>query len=82
MWFRYALVQDGSAVTADQELDAVAQQTVSLEGHQRVTLPADADISAATEPALIHWKLIHHNRFLHFMYFCKHTIPEEQMNSQ
>jgi len=65
----HALVQDCAAVSADQELDAVAQQPVSLEGHQRVALPADSDIFAAAEPALSHRKLIHHGRFLRFCIF-------------
>ena len=81
MRLRHALVQDGTAVATDQELDAGVQQAVPLEGHQRVTLPADPDILAAAEPALFHWKLIHHSRSS-IRVFCKHTIPEEQPNSQ
>ena len=81
MRLRYALVQDRSAVTADQELDTVAQQAVSLESHQRILLPADPDIFAAAVLAPLDRKLIHHSRSS-VSVFCKHTIPEEQMNSQ
>ena len=42
---------------------------------------ADPDFFAAAEPALFHWKLIHHSRSS-IRVFCKHTIPEEQPNSQ
>ena len=47
MRLRHTLVQDGSAVSANQELQSVAQQSVSLEGYQRILLPAAPDIFAA-----------------------------------
>ena len=81
MRLRHTLVQEGSAVAANQELQSVAQQSVSLEGYQRILLPADPDIFAAAVLAPLDRKLIHHSRSS-VSVFCKHTIPEEQMNSQ
>lgn len=60
MWLRRALVQDRSAVATEHDLQAVAQQAVPVEGHQRILLPANADIHAAAVPALLFRKLIHH----------------------
>jgi len=60
MRLRYALVQDRSATTADEILQAVAKQSVALEGHQRFTvLPALTDIVGATVLASCDWDLFH-----------------------
>ena len=73
----HALVQHGTASTADQIPQAVAEHAVLFEGHQCVTvLPAYADVRAATVLTLLHWKLLCHRRFLRFCIFCKHTIAE------
>ena len=76
----HALVQDRSAVTAEMDFQAVAQQAVPLEGHQRILLPANTDIHTAAVSALFFWKLIHHGLSLRFS-FCKHTILETQTDS-
>ena len=78
----HPLEQHRTAAAADQAAHPVAQDAMLLERDDPLAvLPSQSKIVTATVTALFDWNLIHHSHSPVCVLF-KHTIPEEQTNSQ